>query len=75
MTTPTYTLPLSDADRATLRLHAVSVGKSPAQSDEALIAIYSGTAATPAAPAAAAQLREDTAGFTDTRIMADYFPD
>lgn len=25
--------------------------------------------------AAAAQLREDTAGFTDTRIMADYFDD
>ena len=55
MTAPTYALPLSDADRATLRLHAASVGKSPAQSDEALIAIYSGTVPPPvaAAPTAA----------------------
>lgn len=44
MTTPTtYTLPLSDLDRATLRFHAASNGKSPAQSDEALIAIYNAT--------------------------------
>jgi len=55
MTAPTYALPLSDADRATLRLHAASVGKSPAQSDEALIAIYNGTTPPPvaAAPTAA----------------------
>ncbi len=52
MTTPTYSLPLSDLDRANLRFHAASVGKSPAQSDEALIAIYYGL--TPA-PVAAAQ--------------------
>lgn len=38
-----YTLPLSDLDRATLRFHAASNGKSPAQSDEALIAIYNAT--------------------------------
>ena len=42
MTSPTYALPLNDSDRATLRLHAASIGKSPAQSDEALIAIYYG---------------------------------
>ncbi len=48
MTAPTYSLPLSDADRAVLRLHAVSLGKSPAQSDEMLIAIYAGTE--PSAP-------------------------
>lgn len=55
MTAPTYALPLSDADRATLRLHAASIGKSPAQSDEALIAIYNGTTPPPvaAAPTAA----------------------
>ena len=55
MTSPTYSLPLSDADRATLRLHAASIGKSPAQSDEALIAIYNGTTPPPvaAAPTAA----------------------
>jgi hypothetical protein len=55
MTAPTYSLPLSDADRATLRLHAASIGKSPAQSDEALIAIYNGTTPPPvaAAPTAA----------------------
>lgn len=54
MTAPTYSVPLSDADRAVLRLHAVSLGKSPAQSDEALIAIYSGSvpdAPPPSAPA------------------------
>lgn len=42
MTSPTYALPLNDSDRATLRLHAASIGKSPAQSDESLIAIYYG---------------------------------
>jgi hypothetical protein len=34
MTTPTYSLPLSDIDRANLRFHAASVGKSPIQSDK-----------------------------------------
>lgn len=62
MTAPTYALPLSDADRATLRLHAASVGKSPAQSDEALIAIYNGT--TPA-PVAAAPTAADAAAVAD----------
>ena len=59
MTSPTYALPLSDADRATLRLHAASIGKSPAQSDEALIAIYNGT--TPAPVAAAPTAADATA--------------
>jgi hypothetical protein len=62
MTTPTYSLPLSDADRATLRLHAASIGKSPAQSDEALIAIYNGT--TPP-PVAAAPTAADAAAVAD----------
>ena len=62
MTSPTYSLPLSDADRATLRLHAASIGKSPAQSDEALIAIYNGT--TPP-PVAAAPTAADAAAVAD----------
>jgi uncharacterized protein (DUF1778 family) len=62
MTAPTYSLPLSDADRATLRLHAASIGKSPAQSDEALIAIYNGT--TPP-PVAAAPTAADAAAVAD----------
>jgi uncharacterized protein (DUF1778 family) len=62
MTSPTYALPLSDADRATLRLHAASIGKSPAQSDEALIAIYNGT--TPA-PVAAAPTAADAAAVAE----------
>ncbi len=62
MTAPTYALPLSDADRATLRLHAASIGKSPAQSDEALIAIYNGT--TPA-PVAAAPTAADAAAVAE----------
>jgi midasin (ATPase involved in ribosome maturation) len=67
MTSPTYALPLNDSDRATLRLHAASIGKSPAQSDEALVAIYygnppkaepSGTPSTVTAEQVAEQLRK-----------------
>jgi len=67
MTTPTYSLPLNDQDRAVLRLHAASIGKSPAQSDEALVAIYygnppkaetSGTPSTVTAEQVAEQLRK-----------------
>jgi hypothetical protein len=45
-----------------LRLHAASIGKSPAQSDEALIAIYNGT--TPP-PVAAAPTAADAAAVAD----------
>ena len=54
-----YVLPLSDADRAVLRLHAIYAGKSPALSDESLVALYEATADSsevkpaPAAPATA----------------------
>ncbi len=54
MTAITYTLPLSDIDRANLRFHAASVGKSPIQSDQALIDIYNGTTPAPVAPAPSA---------------------
>ena len=54
MTATAYSLPLSDEQRALLRLHAASVGKSPAQSDEALIAIFNGTTPAPVSPPTAA---------------------
>ena len=47
MTAPTYSLPLSDADRAVLRLHAVINGRLPAQSDGVLVAIYYATSTNP----------------------------
>ena len=54
MTAISYTLPLSDIDRANLRFHAASVGKSPIQSDQALIDIYNGTTPAAGAPAPSA---------------------
>ncbi len=44
-----FSLPLSDADRSYLKMHAVRQGKSPNMSDEALLALYEGDAVSPVA--------------------------
>lgn len=47
--TPTFTLPLSDRDRAYLRMHAVRQGKSPASNDQTLLDIWNGKSSQPVA--------------------------
>jgi MoxR-like ATPase len=42
MSQRTFSLPLSDADRAYLKMHAVRQKQSPSQSDEALVALWNG---------------------------------
>ena len=44
-----FKLPLSDSDRAALKMHAVRQGKSPNASDDVLLAIWSGVDPAPAA--------------------------
>lgn len=44
-----YKLPLTDSDRAALRVHAVRQGKSPAVSDDLLVAIWNGVSTAPVA--------------------------
>ena len=49
MSKRTFSLPLSDSDRAYLKMHAVRQGKSPNSADDVLVAIWNGVDPAPAA--------------------------
>ncbi len=54
----TFTLPLSDSDRAHLKMHAVRQGKSPSATDDVLLAIWNGIDPTPVATVLDAEIIE-----------------